>query len=475
MKSLLLFFILFILGNIIAGAVAVRLATNNVENVIKKQLGAVVKLEFDTNQYISEIENSQEKILERDFVTSDFLNMMGKSKYLKSFDYTSSAYLGSPEYELWKPPGIIMQDNELPFSVQVKGTSNPNILLIEQGRARLESGRTFTDDEIEDGKHIVIVSKELADLNGWTIGHEIVLENRGAPITSVRGGNVKPRPISLKIIGVLEYISPEWILPDQMIGSIDDERYDYNLIIAPNKVVVEEQKYMWETLHELPKDDNDGTKPTYETLYDAYFVLNTPDDINDFIEEYQPQLPRNYRLVTSQNIFASIEASVKQGSNLSFSILAFSIGASMCTISMVLLLFLRDRKHELGIYMALGESKRRIVAQIVIEVMIIAVLATILSLFTGQMIGKVLSDTMIEDQLMANSDFSQDEAFWQYKSQFGRLMSYASSYDVAQNYRIEFTGAYTLFFVAIGLGVVLLSTILPVIHILKFNPRRHLL
>ena len=46
-KSLLLFIIIFILGNVIAGAVSIQQATLNVERTIKSQMGAAVTLRPD--------------------------------------------------------------------------------------------------------------------------------------------------------------------------------------------------------------------------------------------------------------------------------------------------------------------------------------------------------------------------------------------------------------------------------------------
>lgn len=46
-KSLLLFIIIFILSNVIAGAVSIQQATQNVEKTIKNKMGATVTLRLD--------------------------------------------------------------------------------------------------------------------------------------------------------------------------------------------------------------------------------------------------------------------------------------------------------------------------------------------------------------------------------------------------------------------------------------------
>lgn len=141
----------------------------------------------------------------------------------------------------------------------------------------------------------------------------------------------------------------------------------------------------------------------------------------------------------------------------------------------MLLLFLLDRKHELGIYMALGESRSNIIKQIVIEVLLIAILAIGLSLITGNQVAKVLSDSMIRDHLSIDTNYTQDQSFWTYKSQFGKFMSFASSDDILQAYKIKFSPFFVLLFTTTGIITVVLSTLVPVIHILRFNPKKHLM
>ena len=50
-KSFILFLVIFILGNVIAGAVAVQQSTMNVERETKKKMGNVATVEFDYEQF----------------------------------------------------------------------------------------------------------------------------------------------------------------------------------------------------------------------------------------------------------------------------------------------------------------------------------------------------------------------------------------------------------------------------------------
>ena len=474
-KSILLLIILFIVGNSIAGAVAVRLATDNLETVIKNQLGAIVKVDFNANDLIEESEKNPSILDNIEYIDTDLLLRLGNSEYVKNFDFTTSVSIGASTYQLWNPPGIVISEQEKLFGIEMLGTNNPEILLIQEGRAKLVSGRTFSKQEIDRGESVSVVMKQLADLNEWSVGDEIVLKNNGAPYFVLSGNISKSKDVLLKIIGIIDYTAPSWELPMQMTGSVDDERKHYNQILVPNKIVQNEQRHMWELSASLRENQTRGEIPQFNSPFNAYFALNSPDDIQTFITDNQPLLPKFYKLTASNSVFSKIEASIDQAKSLSLYILTFTIGASLLIIGLVLLLFLLDRKHELGIYMALGESRSNIIKQIVIEVLLIAILAIGLSLITGNQVAKVLSDSMIRDHLSIDTNYTQDQSFWTYKSQFGKFMSFASSDDILQAYKIKFSPFFVLLFTTTGIITVVLSTLVPVIHILRFNPKKHLM
>ena len=58
-KSFILFLVIFILGNVIAGAVAVQQSTMNVERETKKKMGNVATVEFDYEQLRKTIQENQ--------------------------------------------------------------------------------------------------------------------------------------------------------------------------------------------------------------------------------------------------------------------------------------------------------------------------------------------------------------------------------------------------------------------------------
>ncbi len=61
-KSFILLAVIFILGNLISGAISIQQATGNVETTIKERLGAVVMIEMDYQAMEDQMETGLEAI-----------------------------------------------------------------------------------------------------------------------------------------------------------------------------------------------------------------------------------------------------------------------------------------------------------------------------------------------------------------------------------------------------------------------------
>lgn len=64
-KSVILFAVIFVLGNVIAGAIAIQQSTGNVEKKMKQQLGATVSAEPDLNKLLEQNENGEVQSMTR--------------------------------------------------------------------------------------------------------------------------------------------------------------------------------------------------------------------------------------------------------------------------------------------------------------------------------------------------------------------------------------------------------------------------
>lgn len=202
----------------------------------------------------------------------------------------------------------------------------------------------------------------------------------------------------------------------------------------------------------------------------ATYVLNKPEEVEDFKLLGNQILKDNkldyYKIEASSDQFDSIAGPIKGMANISKIVLIVSVMASVFIITLVIILFLRDRKHELGIYLSLGEKRNRVIGQIVTEVLLVAIISMTLSVFSGNVLAKNFSASFMTTQQIDNTE---DEMMI-----FGSPVVdfQITEDDVIDAYDIKLTPSYIALFYLIGLIVVLLSTIVPLVYIMRLNPKK---
>ena len=90
-KSIILFAVVFILGNVIAGSISIQQATKSVEKNIKSQLGGTATITMDYARYEKEIEQSGESEIDDKYFESVKLKeieTIGQLPYVKYYDYS---------------------------------------------------------------------------------------------------------------------------------------------------------------------------------------------------------------------------------------------------------------------------------------------------------------------------------------------------------------------------------------------------
>lgn len=121
----------------------------------------------------------------------------------------------------------------------------------------------------------------------------------------------------------------------------------------------------------------------------------------------------------------------------------------------------------MGIYLSLGEKRLRIALQIFAEVMVIAVIAVSLSIFSGNILAKQLSSVLLENQLDTGSTGMVGP--WYGGSEL------ISGNDVIEEYDVTLNAGTIAFIYLVGLGSVFVSTAIPVVLTLRLKPRKILM
>jgi putative ABC transport system permease protein len=457
-KSLILLFIIFILSNVMAGSIAIGQASNNVEKTIKLQLGANATVELDWEKMQ---EWTQEQWDSLQYITPEIADSIGNLSYVKYYDYSSEAYINSNTLTQYDPNMV-----EIPTIsyFPIKGVQYAPILDIVNGNASLVQGRTFNEAEITNADYVALISDKVAQQNNIFVGDVIYLQNTFSMWKEDNTMEEYKRDIALEVIGIF---TPKVEQSDENNGGWIDYT-PFNRIYVPNGVANAENRWLNEQYAIAYPDSNIKIDQIYIT---PTFVLNNPEDVESFRTEAKSLLPDYYKVTVSSDAYDSVAGPIKFIGSLSNVILYVAIGATILILSLVVILFLRDRKHELGIYLALGESKSKVVGQILIEVVSIALIAITLSLLTGNSIAESTSQSMMDLRNEITGNTNDDGMVYRDMGYYPNANGVTED-DVLEAYKIEFTWDYVFILYGVGIGTVLLSSIAPMIYILRLKPKK---
>ena len=259
-----------------------------------------------------------------------------------------------------------------------------------------------------------------------------------------------------------------------------------NRIYAPNNFVERANEFSTRVASEIgvvefdPHCENTANLQRFSVLsarendrmrLENLFTLHDPRYILPFREAVQEMLPEFYVVAIADNNFDEILLVLDTLDSLATMVLHMAIGATLLITSLLIVLFLRDRKQEMGIYLALGEKRSKIVAQVAVEVLAVAFLAFSVALFVGHLLASRLGEVMLLNDLLAMEGLADG---FEHHDLFFRqgISSELTMQVIANSYDLSFSLVTLLIFLGIGLGTVLLSVIAPIGYILRLNPKK---
>jgi len=489
-KSLLLFILVFTLGNIIIGAIAVERAVNNTEANLRNRMRPL--LSFDPEQRLG----ANGVVYSPEPLTAEMIRNITNLPQVSQHHYSFTVWLETTQL-LDYFPGQRIESN-FPGQFTLRGGSSEIPLQFNEGVLELVTGDYFSTESFSDTSGIkpIIISQEVATLNNLSVGSIINFELNVLKIQPSRLGigtwdenwHLNPENIyaselfQLKVIGVFDIVERE--------GhdlTLSRERQNFLNIIFTTAHATETINYFQSTNYWRAWEE--GLAEIGTTFYD-FFGRDLPADsetaflgvvelydasqIEDFKIATNQFLPDGWLITDLSNSFAAITSSMDTLQEIGRWTLLISVGATILILSLLITLYLHDRRNEIGVYAALGEKKIKIVSQILIEITVVTIIGMSLAVFTGSLLSENMSRFMIQNQLRAeqsgtNFNFSNSMLDRLGFSQEMSVDSMLESFEMSLN--LETVG---LFF-GTGIIVVALSTMIPVIYVVSLNPKKILL
>ena len=248
------------------------------------------------------------------------------------------------------------------------------------GYIELTEGRHFTAGD----KNPAIISAELAELNGLGVGSKITLRmsEYKAAMMGIDAGKIT---VEVTVVGLFRSTA-------KSTTSLSNWSMDNSIFT---------------TLEAVKTARPDMGDESFERIQ---FYVNDPGEMERIVQRVKslPDLdPTDFIVsVDSSNVDAVMKPLTNMNRLISILILlVLAVGGAV--LCLVLSVRVKERVHESGVQLALGISKKTIVAQYLAEVVIIAVLAFSLSAFASGFVAKTVGSQLLNDTI---SDSAQSPA-----------------------------------------------------------------
>lgn len=346
LRSFLLLLTFTLLSTTVLIAISSEKAVEQGTKQIKETVGASVRIELDTNNQANygsaeDFGNGASGYTYNgDFITEKIVDEISKLENVIGYNAKSSeGYWGVPKS--FSPfPAMVTEGLATPYQAVLNSSLDTRFL---NGTYKLEEGRHIKADD----SYVALISKELADKNNLSVGDNIEF------ITET---DIDITDTTFKIIGIFsgtEGMSKSAITPSDIPANLgyidmnslselyDSEGYDFLDVYTHTP---EEAKELMETIKNLPEVK--GKTFTFNLNSEDFDLVSTP--LSSF------------------------------GSMVDTTVFVLTI-IGVLIVVLLLLLWTRGRKKEIGILLAVGRSKVEIVGQFLTENILITFLSIIVS------------------------------------------------------------------------------------------------
>ena len=114
----------------------------------------------------------------------------------------------------------------------------------------------------------------------------------------------------------------------------------------------------------------------------------------------------DFEMIEEENQFSGMVESLDAVRQMIFMMIMAVIGAGIIVLSLVLILWVRERMYEIGILLAIGRSKIKIVGQFILELVLVSLPAMVLAAILGRIFVGWILNAVLQKESLDNLDLS---------------------------------------------------------------------
>ncbi|MED1569697.1 ABC transporter permease [Bacillus paramycoides] len=456
--SLILMAVFLIVTNLVLAGFTIQNASKKAADAARKKLGADVTLGLDFDKLGKQARETGEAPNPPQLNTKE-TDQLAKSKHVKDYNYITHNFGIADGFKL---VGVSEGEGEGKGNARVataggsgSGTEidmNSSLMIegvrktllqesFKNGKNKIVDGKPITE-QMQD-QNVALMEKRLAEQNNLKVGDKV----------KVQSGD-KKETLEIEIIGIYE-------TNEQPMGQNPPP-----MMNPANKL------YMpYSTLKKLETDE--GMSSSIQVVYS----LNDPQYIDAFKKEAKKSdIDFNYfKLDAQDSLYKQMIGPIENIASTSQMIIYMVSIAGAIILGLIIMLSIKARRKEMGILLSIGEKKWKLMAQFVVEVVCIAILAFGLSITTGAKVSQFVGDNLLSSEIATASeetDTSQNSTVM-VAGPGGSLQDQKK--EPIDKIDVSVTGEDVGKMGGIGLAIAILATLLPALSILRLNPKQILL
>ena len=369
-RTLIIFIILTIVLSCLYSCLTIMKSSNEIEKTLYESSNSSISITkkdgkyFNVNQF-KDIEKIKE--VEKIIIQYDGLAKLKDAKVVSGEQRINREDLS----------------DEFKNVVSLEATNNTKRnILFSSGVFTIKEGKNIEEND----KNSIIVHEEFAKQNNLKLGDEVNLEL----LDIEESGKIKSH--KFKIIGIFS-------------GKKQETYTGLSSDFSENMVFVD-----YSTSQEI-LNKSENNKIANKILMYSSSAESTDLALNKLKELKIDE--SKYFVQKDSNAFEESLESVS-GIKHMIKIMTYSIMlGGIIVLSLILILWLRERIYEIGIFLSIGTSKIQIIMQFIFELLFISIPSIISSLFLGNVLIKVIAGGLInsENSMISGGNLINDSSF----------------------------------------------------------------
>jgi putative ABC transport system permease protein len=436
-KAIMIFVILFVVYGLVFTGIIIQNSVNQSKTYVRRSLGAVVEMKADFTMAMKDQLSQQDYsklnlsvTLAKEIAKDSLVEKLFITELTTAFnkELKSAVKLGGGDGE-----GVsitmaapMSSDQGTPFIVIGGNADTPQefdegTYMITQGRLRNSS---------DEGNDTLLISEEFASKNNLAPGDRVDLTSGSDQQT-----------YSFEVIGIFKGSSSYTV--DQLYTSLESAK----------KIA--------------------GTQSEESSATSISFRLKDPMDIDTFIHQHIKQMPSDYiTLYANDNEFKALTRPLDLISTVISILLVVVFIAGTMIMLAIITIFVRDRRFEIGLLLASGEGRLKILSQFVLEILMVSFLAFTVAATASKFTADYSASWIVNNQLVEENTQSEMGVM---SFNFGAANNNEVKIsDVAREFNVSVDGEVIYQLLIISLGIVILSAGAPLMIILGYKPRESL-